>query len=245
MPIQVVDRPLPWKQSRSQFSLKNVAVSVKTEWVKTLEPRLLPSEPKDNHNAQNLFHCLLAWFNCWCKIFVRCLGGVWMTWSGSLTPRIWCPVIFFPTSVQRSQIGGGPLHNFTFALTLVDFKESKGRESSLHFVARVTCSYLFQPPGDEEGNKPQSDSYAKSCNDRLWWVPAARFACKAVWICFVRPWPVRTLLVWYFRQLWYSHLTWIPRSFQEKIPQQTPDFWFRAGHGWYCHIFAGADPARR
>ena len=85
---RMVHRPLAWKQSRIQSSLQNEDLRAKTDEFKTLEPRLLPSSPKDSHNAQEPFSICFAWFNCLCKLFVTFLGGITMRWSCTLTKRI-------------------------------------------------------------------------------------------------------------------------------------------------------------
>ena len=86
---------------------------------------------------------------------------------------------------------GGPLHNFTSAscilLCLLNHRESKGRESFLHFVRNGARARHFQPFSDEEDGVLLSDCCAMSCRYRLWWVPLARFTCKALWISLVPP----------------------------------------------------------
>ena len=66
----------------------------------------------------------------------------------------------------------GPLHNFTSAscilICLLNHRESRGRESLLHFVANVARARHFQPLSDEEDGVLLSDSCAMSCRYRLW-----------------------------------------------------------------------------
>ena len=64
--------------------------------------------------------------------------------------------------------------------------KSKGRESLLHFVGSVASArhiQTHQTLSDEEDDVLLSDScaIAISCSDRLWWMPLARFTCKAIW----------------------------------------------------------------
>ena len=116
--------------------------------------------------------------------------------------------------------------------------KSKGRESLLHFVGSVASArhiQTHQTLSDEEDDVLLSDScaIAISCSDRLWWMPLARFTCKALWVSLV---PTLVLPQIFGTSIWRQ-----ARSCFE--PKEVP-VWL-LGQGWYCHMFASADLARR
>ena len=83
----------------------------------------------------------------------------------------------FPKSMQKSQIAGGLLHDFSFVPCLAMFsklrkvtKNQRGENHSCISLRRslAPSAWHFHSLPDEEDDVLQSDSCANSCNDRLW-----------------------------------------------------------------------------